>query len=124
MTGWSEVGQVRVFREIQISWQGLPRTILCDREYNKGSFSAYCNSLNIELTPVLTNAHEYNLASERINRTLRFPLDRLRCGNQRSPAVDIVSEVTYAKISTVGPGQFPVLKSCKIGPYASRTTVR
>lgn len=46
-TGWSEAGklnrrdlseQVRAFRHIQINLHGVPRTVLCDREYIKGLF--------------------------------------------------------------------------------------
>lgn len=57
-TGWSEVGvlnrrdlmeQVRTFRRIQVNLHGMPRTILCDREYKKGDFYEYCVEMNINL---------------------------------------------------------------------------
>lgn len=106
ITGWSELGilstrqlseQVNVLKRIQINKHGVPRTIHCDREYNKGDFLEYCTDVGIRLIPVAANSHESNGAIERANRTLRSFFDRLRLCDQKGLTADIASEAIFGK---------------------------
>lgn len=71
-TGWAELRalrsrhlaeQARVFKVIQLWRHGIRRSILCDNEFSKGEFLALCSSLDIELKPVPSHAHEANCAA-------------------------------------------------------------
>lgn len=105
-SGWSEIGmlsrkdlaeQVRVFRRIQANRHGIPRSIHCDREYNKGAFQQYCDEMHINIVPVAAHSHESNGAIERANRTLRSYFNRLRKCDRKSPTSEIASEAVYGK---------------------------
>jgi len=61
LTGWSETTtlssrrlqeQSDAFMAIQIHRHGIPISVHCDREYNKGEFKILCENLGINLIPV------------------------------------------------------------------------
>lgn len=111
VSGWSEIGalsrrgldeQVKVFRRIQLNRHGIPKTVIGDREYNKGAFQSLCDENRILLIPTPAHAHECNGAIERANRTVRSRFDRLRVCDQRAPASELVQEAVFGKNTNRG----------------------
>lgn len=106
VSGWSVVGlsrrrdleeQIRMLSSIQRNRHGIPQTIFCDREFNKGVFQILCNYRNIRLIQVPAGAHECHRAVERSKLTLRSFLDRPRICHQKSPAASVAQEATFEK---------------------------
>lgn len=106
-TGCSEIGllhrrefleQARVFKRIQLHRHGIPRSILCDREFSKGEFALLFQILDIDLTPVPAHSHKSNGAIERANQAVRSYYNRLRINDQRVPTEELAQEAVYGKI--------------------------
>lgn len=89
--------QVAAFKKIQLQRHGIPKSIRCDREYNKGAFQTMCEDNGIKLVPSGANDHEANGSIEAANRVLRQHFNRLASMNKKASASELLQEATYAK---------------------------
>lgn len=89
--------QLRTFTRIQLHRHGLPRSVLAERECNKGAFQTFCDELNIRLVSTPADLHQCNGAIERANRIIRSYFNSLRACNHHAFTVDLVQEAVYGK---------------------------